>query len=736
MRVFILQTLVFLSSFLIFQIELILGKTILPGFGGGYMVWGITLVFYQALLFLGYAYVHLMNGRLLFTRFRMVHTYLVALSLLLLPINVERMAEPTYQWPIVGEIVFLLALTIGGLFFILSTMSVYLQVHLSDSHLEARENPYVLFAGSNLGAFAALLTYPFVWEPFFDLSEQTRFWEYGYALVVILFIAVQLQIPVRKQDKPSGRTLTSVSSSHLFKWLLLSAAPSAFFLAVTNELTLNIAPVPLLWILPLAVYLFTLVLSFKKKPFCPKGLRDNIHWFIALGIILFFFNLMGQSLLELGHNTIAAWLPDYPTLARFFGPFLMLALCFIFCLVCHFRLNESRPEDPGALTAYYMVLSAGGFIGGFLVNWVAPWIFNLTLETLISLTLGAWGLALCQKESQIKSYKFALQFFVILGVTLAWPLLRHSVEPQGRFLVDLCAALAILGLFASFGSRLKQHAVVMAGLVLWVVFLDAKIIQKQLVFKTRNHYGVHTVHEKQGFRLMKHGTTTHGAQILDPRGKHIPLTYFHPGSPIGQVLTERPLPMQRVALMGLGAGSIAGYAREGDVWEYLEIDPMVGYIAQNYFSFLKDNPGKVDIIYGDARVSMRKKPDQEYDAIVIDVFNSDAIPVHLLTLEALKEYDKKLKPGGVIFFHISNRFLNLLPVIYTNGAALGWSVSFKFNTESEPPLKASTIWATITKDPESHRILVEKQKWMSGRIKEKMRPWTDQYSSIWPVLNR
>ncbi len=736
MRVFLLQTLVFLSSFLIFQIELILGKTILPGFGGGYMVWGITLVFYQALLFIGYGYVHLMNGNLLFSRFRMVHTYLVALSLLLLPINVERMAEPSYQWPIVGEIVFLLALTIGGLFFVLSTLSVYLQVHLSDSHLEARKNPYVLFAGSNLGAFAALLSYPFFWEPYFDLSEQTRIWEFGYAFVVVLFIAIQLLIPIKKQDKPTGISLPSVPRSELLKWLLLSAAPSAFFLAVTNELTLNIAPVPLLWILPLAVYLLTLVLSFKKRPFCPKWFLDYIHWFIALGVILFFFNLMGQSLLELGQNTISGWFPDYPLLARSAGPFLMLSLCFIFCLTCHFRLNESKPEDSGGLTAYYMVLSAGGFVGGFLVNWVAPWIFNLTLETLISFAIGAWGLAMCQKELPVKKYLFAFQYIVILGVTLGWPLLRQSIDPEGRFLVDLPAALVILGLLASLGVSLKRHAWVLAGLVLWVVFLDSKIMQTQLVYKVRSHYGVHTVHEKDGFRLMKHGTTTHGAQMLDPRGKHIPLTYFHPASPIGLVLTKRRLPMQRVALMGLGAGSIAGYAREGDVWEYMEIDPMVGHIAQNYFSFLKDNPGEVGIVYGDARVSMRKKPDNEFDAIILDVFNSDAIPVHLLTVEALEEYNKKLKPGGVIFFHISNRFLNLLPVIYTNGTEMGWKVSFKLNPDANPPIKAATIWAAITKDPTTHKNLVEQQKWISRKINQKIRPWTDQYSSIWPVLNQ
>lgn len=736
MRVLLLQTLVFLSSFLIFQIELILGKSILPGFGGGYMVWGITLVFYQALLFIGYGYVHLMNGRLLFTRFRMIHTYLVALSLLLLPINVDRMAEPSYQWPMVGEIVFLLTLTIGGLFFVLSTLSVYLQVHLSDSYLEARKNPYVLFAGSNLGAFAALLSYPFFWEPYFDLSEQTRAWEFAYALVVVLFIAIQLLIPIKKQDKPTGISLPSVPNSQLLKWLLLSAAPSAFFLAVTNELTLNIAPVPLLWILPLAVYLLTLVLSFKKNPFCPKWFLDYIQWFIALGIILFFFNMMGQSLMELGHNTVANWFPEHQMLARSVGPVLMLSLCFVFCLACHFRLNQAKPEDPGGLTAYYMVLSAGGFVGGFVVNWVAPWVFNLTLETLISFALGAWGLALGQKELEGKKSIFVFKFLAILGVTLMWPVLRKSIAPEGRFLVDMGSAMALLILFASLGTRLKQHAVVLAGLVVWVVVLDANFVQKQLVFKTRNHYGVHTVHEFNGFRMMKHGTTMHGAQILDPRGKNIPLTYFHPGSPMGLLLTQRQLPMQRVALMGLGAGSLAGYAKEGDEWEYFEIDPMVGYIAQNYFSFLKDNPGKVDIVYGDARVTMRKQPDQTYDAVVIDVFNSDAIPVHLLTVEAMKEYDRALKKGGVIFFHVSNRFMNLLPVIYSNAEALGWHFSFKLNPEAKPPLKAATIWGALTKYPESHEILKKEQRWLSGKIKQKIRPWTDQYSSIWPVLNQ
>ncbi len=742
MRIIILQSLVFLSSFLIFQIELILGKTILPGFGGGYMVWGITIVFYQALLFIGYSYVHVMNGSLLFARFRKVHTCLVALSLLFLPVNVDRLSEPTYQWPMVGEIVYLLALTIGTLFFVLSTLSVYLQVHLSDSHLEARKNPYVLFAGSNLGAFTALLSYPFLWEPYFDLSEQMRFWEWGYAGVVVLFVAVQLLVSIRKQDKPSGISLPSVPRSKLLKWLLLSAAPSAFFLAITNELTLNIAPVPLLWILPLAVYLLTLVLSFKERPYCPKWFLKYIHGFIALGVVLFFFNLLGQSLSKLGQVALKGWFPNastlesFPILFKVSEPLWLLFFCFVFCLTCHYRLNEARPEDSGELTAYYLVLSAGGFVGGFMVNWVAPWVFNLTLEMLISFALGIWGLALGQKESSTEKQPFAFQFLVIFGMTLGWPLLRQFVPAEARFLVDLCAGFAVLAILIHVGALLKRYAWVLTGLVLWVVFLDTNIIQKQQVFKARNHYGVHMVQENRAYRLMNHGTTLHGAQILDPSSKHIPLTYYHPGSPIGDVLNKRSLSMQRVALMGLGAGSLAAYAREGEEWDYFEIDPVVGHIAQNYFTFLKDCRGQVNIIYGDARVSLRKQPDNIYDAIVLDVFSSDAIPVHLLTVEALREYDRALKPGGVIIFHLSNKFLNLLPVISVLGEELGWNFSFKVSKENFHPIKLASLWAVLTKDPESHRILLDDQKWRTGKFNDKVRPWTDQYSSIWPLFYR
>ena len=736
MSVLLLQVLVFLSSFLIFQVELVLGKLILPGFGGGYMVWGITLVFYQAVLFIGYGYVHIMNGRLKFTRFRMLHTYLVGLALLLLPINGERMAEPSYDIPIVGEIVLLLTLTIGGLFFILSTLSIYPQVHLSESHLEARKNPYVLFAGSNLGAFASLLSYPFFWEPYFDLSEQLRLWQYGYALVVVLFIAVQLKIPIHSREKPSGISLPSVPADKLLKWLLLSAAPSAFFLAVTNELTLNIAPVPLLWIMPLAIYLLTLVLSFKRKPFCPGWFLKYIHWFVSLGVILFFFNLMGQSLLELGQHAVKGILPDFPLFAKIFGPLLILFLCFIFCLVCHYRLNEAKPEDPAGLTAYYMVLSAGGFVGGFLVNWVAPWVFNMTLETLIAFALGVWGLAIGQETGEKKKFVFALQFITILAVTLGWSLIRTRVDPQLVFLIDLSGALATLFLLFSLKQVFIRHAYVLAGLVAWVIILDNYILPKRLVYKVRSHYGVHTVSEEKGFRMMKHGTTTHGAQILDPRGKHIPLTYFHPESPMGLFLINRPLPARRVALMGLGAGSLAGYSKEGDDWDYLEIDPMVGYIAENYFTFLKDSKGKVDIIYGDGRVSLRKQPDRTYDALIIDVFNSDAIPVHLLTMDAFQEYERSLKPGGVIFLHVSNRFLDLLPVVYANTEKLGWHFSFKFNPQAQPPVKARTLWAAVTRDKKSHDTLVKKQIWMAAKMGGNIRPWTDQYSSIWPVLTQ
>ncbi|MDH3257444.1 MAG: hypothetical protein OEM27_07485, partial [Nitrospinota bacterium] len=415
MKLFLLQVLVFLASFLIFQVELILGKIILPGFGGGNLVWGISVVFYQALLFLGYLYIHWINRYFRFQAVRKWQMALLILSLLFLPLNVESLQNPTYEWPAVLEIVWMLAGTVGLMFFVLSSISVYSQIHLSTTSLKEKGNPYILFAASNLGAFAALLGYPLIFEPYFTLPEQILHWEIGYVLVVLLFGIVQVQVVPQPVDRPLGSKMSACPPIQILKWLLLAAAPSAMFLAVTNEITINIAPVPLLWVVPLAIYLWTLVLSFKKRPFCPKYLQERFYLFLSLGVVLFVFKAAGNNPVEYGIHLLIALRSTHYWAVVIMEPLILLTICFVFCLVCHYHLNQAKPEDSGQLTTYYIVLSAGGFLGGFIVNWMVPLVFDETIELLISFLIGVAGFLWVNPLRQ----KVSWQGFVRVAAILA-----------------------------------------------------------------------------------------------------------------------------------------------------------------------------------------------------------------------------------------------------------------------------------------------------------------------------
>ena len=736
MKLFLLQALVFLASFLIFQVELILGKVILPGFGGGNLVWGISVVFYQALLFLGYLYVHWLNRYFRFQSVRKWQMVLLILSLLFLPLNVESLQNPSYQWPPVVEIVGMLTVTVGLMFLILSSISVYSQIHLSTTSLKEKGNPYILFAASNLGAFASLLGYPLIWEPNFTIPEQILHWEVGYILVVVLFGIVQVRVASQPVEQPLGSKISACPPRLILKWLLLAAAPSAMFLAVTNEITINVAPVPLLWVIPLAIYLLTLVLSFKKHPFCPKYLQDRFYLFLSLGIVLFVFKATGNNPVEYGIHLLMALRSTHYWAVVIMEPLILLALCFVFCLVCHFHLNQSKPEDNRQLTSYYIVLSAGGFFGGFIVNWIVPMVFDVTVELLISFLIGVVGMIWIGAPR----IKISLQGFVavaaILIVPLAWVFAFNHFGPSMGLLIALLSGSILLGLYYCLKQDARLYAVSLAGIILVVPFLGYFSLEKHTLFKERNYYGIYTVYETGGFRKMKHGPTLHGAQFLDEKLQREPLAYYHRQSPSGEVLGHHLAPVSRVALVGLGVGSLAAYAQPGDQYDIFELDPLVGSIAQKYFSYLPDIKGKLRIVYGDARVSLRKEPENLYDAVFVDVFSGGSIPVHLMTVEAIREYLRVLKPDGILCFHITNAFLDLGPVLSSNAQQLGLLSAIKFSGISKPPPEEeATTWVLVGRDSDRFRSLLRDLEWKTSAPNTVL-PWTDDYSSLWSTIRR
>jgi SAM-dependent methyltransferase len=737
MKLFLLQALVFLASFLIFQVELILGKVILPGFGGGNLVWGISVVFYQALLFLGYLYIHWINRYFRFKSVRKWQMVLLILSLLFLPLNVESLQNPTYQWLPVVEIVWMLAVTVGVMFLILSSISVYSQIHLSTTSLKEKGNPYMLFAASNLGAFASLLGYPLIWEPNFTIPEQILHWEVGYVLVVLLFGIVQVRVTSQPVERPLGSKMSACPPRQILKWLLLAAAPSAMFLAVTNEITINVAPVPLLWVIPLGIYLLTLVLSFMKRPFCPKYLQDRFYLFLSLGIVLFVFKATGNNPVEYGiHLLIALRSSQYWAVVAM-EPLILLTLCFVFCLVCHFHLNQAKPEDSGQLTTYYIVLSAGGFLGGFIVNWMVPLVFDETIELLISFLIGVAGIMLVNPLQRKVFFRGVVTVAAILAVPLVWVVALNQLGPAAELLIALLSGSILLGLYYFLKQDARLYVASLAGIILVVPFLGQLSLENHTLLKERNYYGIYTVYETGKFLKMKHGTTLHGAQYLDEARRQEPLAYFHKQSPAGQVLGRRLVPVSKVALVGLGVGSLASYAQPGDRYDIFELDPLVGSIAQKYFSYLPEIKGDLRVVYGDARVSLRKEPDGLYDAVFIDVFNGGSIPVHLMTVEAIREYLRVLKPDGILCFHVTNAFLDLGPVLNSNARELGLMSAIKFaGITRPPPEEEATTWVLVGHDSERFRSLLNGLGWKVLDPNAPVSPWTDDYSSVWSAFRR
>ncbi len=733
MNMYLMQALVFLASFLIFQVELMLGKVLLPSFGGGHLVWGVSLVFYQCLLFFGYCYVHLLCRVMSFINFQRLQTWLIALSLLILPANLSRLSQPSYALPMVAEIVWLLFSTIGLLFFILSSLAVYTQVHLQNSRLQEKENPYRLYAGSNVGAFGGLLSYPFLVEPTWAINSQFILWQCLYGLLAGLFFFMQWRIPLCSAKKPEETNHPLPAARVLAGWFLLAAAGCAIFLAVTNQLLLKVPPVPFVWIIPLTIYLLSFVLVFKSKPFCPKYLENRWVLVMAMAVVLFLSGKVGFSLSTF-FSTMATFFAGASTLPwLFLEPLLWFFFCAVICLVVHYNLAKARPDAPGHMTTYYLVMSLGGFIGGALVNWVAPTLFDESMEILVALALATLGLALVQ-PARVASPSALLTItpWAYLLLFACAPFLFPVLGVDNPLGAAAFLALATFALFFILQERYRQVTLALVGILL-LLPLWTPLKEGRVILKERSFYGTYKVVDEGGYRKMTHGLVLHGAQSLDPEKKAAPLTYYHEASPVGAFLRRNPLPSSHVAFLGLGTGSLAVYARPGDRYDFFEIDPVVGKIAQDQFSYLDISRAKIRLIYGDARISLRKMDEKLYDALVVDVFNGDTVPVHLLTLEALGEYRERLHSKGVLFFHISNQYLNLMPVITAGAHHEGLIPLVNFSMASKPPEKSGTLWMALVESKGTARTLEDKLGWRRVPANDS-KPWTDRHSSIFSLM--
>ncbi|MEE9543915.1 MAG: fused MFS/spermidine synthase, partial [Thermodesulfobacteriota bacterium] len=638
--------------------------------------------------------------------------------------------------PIIWMLI-VLTINVGLPFFVISTTAPMLQKWFSETCHRSAKDPYFLYGASNVGSMGALIAYPLVIEPFLTLKEQAHSWRAGYAVLAFMVALSAVFIFLKNKKNETGEALLNLDATEKrakkttnrvrLWWVVLAFAPSSLLLGVTNYISTDIASVPLLWVIPLALYLLTFALAFARRSVIPGTLIKNIHPFLILALASLF----------LLNSSFGMWTKLYTHLAAFF----------VTALLCHSMLAHKRPPAE-ELTEFYIWLSIGGILGGVFNALIAPAIFNSIVEypLMIALVCLLRPAAHNGKGKPRETlYDIALPVIVFLALTVIEPYLAQSVTNESTSPVKFIVAAAII-CSAYFLKRrpvrlaLTTGAVIIAGFMFWNSGAD------KLIYRERSFFGVHKVtrHSSGFFNILKHGNTIHGAQFVQPDLRGEPLTYFNPRAPIAEVFAKFSTKSgkRRVAVIGLGAGSLASYSRAKEHWTYYEIDPIVSSIAHNQglFTFLSDSRGTYDIVLGDARLKLKDAGDKTYDLIVLDAFSSDAIPVHLLTKEALSLYTSKLADGGLLAFHTSNNYLNLKPVLATLAKTEGLIAltQTKFPTEEEKKRYwSASEWTVMAREVRDLLFLASDNKeegWIHLQESEGVRPWTDDFSNIISIL--
>jgi SAM-dependent methyltransferase len=669
---------IFVSAFLLFLVQPVTAKQILPWFGGSAAVWTTCLVFFQTTLLAGYAYSDLAVHRLPPRAQVRLHIVLLLLSLAALPI------APSAGWKPLGDenplwrILGLLTATIGLPYFLLSTTSPLVQAWFAQARPGA--SPYRLFALSNLASMLALVGYPFLLEPWVPTKMQAIVWSLGYALFVGLCVAAGWA-SLKSAPPPRIRAPPSAAPSPIsdgfeapptlarqILWCTLAATGSLLLLAVSNHITQNIASVPLLWIAPLAIYLLTFILCFDASGWYR---RETFLAMLAAGLGVMAWTLADSKLtheLELQIGVFSIGL-------------------FLACMFCHGELVRLKPA-PRYLTRFYLMISLGGAGGSVLVGLVAPMVLPAYFEL-------AGGLFLC-------------------ALLLLWQVRRDPV------------VFRALGLVAA--------AFTLASIV-WTV----QQFYHDVIVAERNFYGVLRVTEwgegNEHRRSLTHGTILHGTQFLAPALRRMPTTYYTPTSGIGRLIESlhpRNEPL-RVGVIGLGTGTLATYGAKGDVYRFYEINPDVVAIARREFSFLSESDATIEIAPGDARLSLEREAPQRFDVMVVDAFSSDAIPVHLITQEALAIYRRHMKPGGVIAFHVTNRYLDLAPVVRALADAEGLA-AVDVRDETKNSRTSTSDWVLLSGDRKTFERPGLAERATEVPARPDWRLWSDDFNNLLQVL--
>ena len=709
----LLSSITFLAAFLLFAIELIIAKIFLPAYGGSYLVWGASIVFFQAVLLFGYWFSHHLIARLGLARYRYLHLTLLMLPLVVFPGRALKPVNADASIALVLDVFLQLAFTIGPVFFVLSTISIVTQMWLSRSRLSARINPYALYAVSNFGSFAALLSYPFVIELFLGIPQQLMIWRVLYFALIVLNALAYFLVPV-ETSAIEARVSKSVDRSSAVRWAVLGAAGSMAFLSVNNLITYELPPVPLFWILPLGIYLLSFVLNFKKTPWCPQWMVRFIAPVIGVAALFYFF--------------IQKY--DMPPLVEFFG---LLGILFILCMYCQDQLIKLKPQDDENLTAFYFWISLGSFLGGVVTTWVIPLLSNSMIEYLWALLVVSSTLIYADYETRFSARMLRVAIYVCL-LYFVWSAYFVHFNTLAVF------ALFVLTWASCFYlSKIRFGVVTVIGLLLLTSPVQEKMWDRKATdssWKIRNYYGIHQVVDSQDVRWLYHGRTLHGAQFLSPGDRQKPITYYGPHSGVWEVMANSDLKFTNIALIGLGTGTMSVFTHAGQSLDIFELDPDVYRIAQEKFYFLNDSQASRRVFIGDARRSLKDVRDRVYDLMLIDAFGGDTIPVHLLTKEVFEEYRARMTDNGVIVVHVSNRYVDLVPVLARVAGAVGANICYKESVNQGPHYTGS-YWMFISWDKGVFDKIASRPTWITVTAKDHPgRVWTDNYSSILPAMRK
>jgi hypothetical protein len=712
----------FTSAFLLFLVEPMIARMVLPLLGGAPAVWNTCVVFFQAVMLAGYAYAHGATGWLGVRRQSRVQAVLVLVPTLVLPFAIARSAAPPTSGSPIGWLLLVLLGSVGLPFFVLSSTATVLQKWFSQTNHRAARDPYFLYVASNVGSLLALLAYPLIVEPRLTLQEQGRLWTAGYAVYVVLSVACAATMwrsRTAASEQVREETSPAPSWGVRARWIAWSFVPSSLMLGVTSYLSTDIAAVPLLWIVPLALYLVTFIVAFGRGSIPAANVARRALPLLMMPMILLFVGRFGIPL----SLAIALHLLTFVAAG----------------LVCHGALSATRPKADH-LTEFYLWIAFGGMLGGMFNSLLAPVVFTGIAEYPIAL------LAACLLAPQVRRRASVLDRPAVavglpIGIGIAAALIviwSNNAEPSAKLFV---AALAIPTLLTFRLSR--RPAPFTAALALMLIggqFSNAGF--GAVEYADRTFFGVYRVRvdHKEGYRFLLHGTTLHGVQRLDPARRREPVAYYHRTGPVGQALQDLPAASREsVGVIGLGTGGLATYARPGQSWVFYEIDPAVERIARNasLFTYLQDCGPECRVVLGDARLSVAREPERAYDVLIVDAFSSDAIPMHLMTTEAFALYLSRLRPGGVIVFHISNRHLVLAPVLTRLAAAHGL-VALRRNDQLAKITngKIPSEWMVMARAREDLGPLATDARWQTPAVPAGTPLWTDDFSNILSVLRR